>query len=502
MNSNTSYLFRIHTACLVVLATMAIGVMLYWLRPVLVPFVLALFFVSGLNPILRYIERRLQAPRMVAVGVTLMLCLAIVGVLWALILASVTDLVRSGDAYQQRFNYLVQLVIPYFEESSETETDDVGDSTDDDPLGESSETEDDEPANTDGKAVNEGSQADANLDDDPQNLDEDVSEDRASIADSSSVGSVDDISPSLNETDQDASILQPGEPLADDPLDPGELFPAANRSATGFELAEQERLNRQRSPGFSSTTAPPGSSSGRIPDQVSNFLGSVLRTAVVELTNFLVELISSGTIVLIFVFFLLMGGSRLQLDEHEILREIDSEIRNYIVAKTLISIATGFIYGFVLWIFGVPLSIVLGLLAFMLNYIPNVGPLIACLLPIPLVVLNPEMSIVAAITVIVLSSTIQFVSGNVVEPKMMGSSLRLDPIAILLALMFWGMTWGIVGMFLATPMLSATKILCEKFELTQPIADIIAGRPPRSKPATEENETVAVKQASQGRTSS
>ena len=69
--------------------------------------------------------------------------------------------------------------------------------------------------------------------------------------------------------------------------------------------------------------------------------------------------------------------------------------------------------------------------------------------------------------------SIQLISGNVVEPKLMGDSSDLHPVTILLALMFWGMMWGIIGMFLATPITAAIKIVMERFEPTKKLADIM-----------------------------
>ena len=187
------------------------------------------------------------------------------------------------------------------------------------------------------------------------------------------------------------------------------------------------------------------------------------------------DVFSSGTVVLIFVFFLLLGEAKTGTSS-PLWQEIESQIRQYIVAKTMISIVTGLVFGLILWLFGIPLALVFGLLAFLLNFIPNIGPIVASLLPIPLIVLQPDLSLLEIILAISLSSAVQFVSGNVVEPKLMGNSFDLDPIAILLALMFWGMIWGIVGMFLATPILAALKILLDKFDRTRPVAHVLAGR--------------------------
>jgi AI-2 transport protein TqsA len=112
----------------------------------------------------------------------------------------------------------------------------------------------------------------------------------------------------------------------------------------------------------------------------------------------------------------------------------------------------------------------------LLNFIPNLGSIIATLLPLPVVLMNPEVSSTTAVLAFVLPALIQFTIGNVIEPNVMGSSLELHPVTILLALVLWGTIWGIVGMLLATPITAAMKILFERLELTAPVANLLAGR--------------------------
>jgi AI-2 transport protein TqsA len=212
------------------------------------------------------------------------------------------------------------------------------------------------------------------------------------------------------------------------------------------------------------------------PNALSKFVAQNTATWVSQLSGALMELLSSAAIVLIFMFFLILGDAAVVAGSDGVWKEIESSVRNYIVTKGLISIATGVAFGFTLWLFGVPLALVFGLLAFLLNFIPNIGPIIASLLPLPLILLDPEMSLTSMILVIAVTSGIQIVSGNVIEPKVMGDSFELHPVAILLSLMLWGMIWGIVGMFLAVPITAAIKILLERFEQTKPIADLLAGR--------------------------
>jgi AI-2 transport protein TqsA len=124
---------------------------------------------------------------------------------------------------------------------------------------------------------------------------------------------------------------------------------------------------------------------------------------------------------------------------------------------------------------------VFGLFAFLLNFIPSVGSLIATLLPLPVVLMNPEISPTIGVLAIVLPGLVQLAIGNVISPKVMGDSLELHPVTILLALMIWGTLWGLVGMLLATPITAVLKMLLERMELTRPLARLMAGHvEPRS----------------------
>jgi AI-2 transport protein TqsA len=192
---------------------------------------------------------------------------------------------------------------------------------------------------------------------------------------------------------------------------------------------------------------------------------------------------------------MLLGGSQTKIPEDNLWRDVDMHVREYIVTKTIISLVTAVLCGVVLWMFGVPLAFVLGMLVFLLNFIPNLGPIIANLLPVPLVwvlieatwaydalpeearrnMVDPDMSVFKGVLVIVLVGIIQFVSGNVFETKIMGDQFRLHPIAILLSLMFWYMIWGMVGAFLAVPITSALKIVFAELENTKPVADLLEG---------------------------
>ena len=172
--------------------------------------------------------------------------------------------------------------------------------------------------------------------------------------------------------------------------------------------------------------------------------------------------------------FLLLGKP--SYADTETVREIDLQIRTYLSLKTVISVVTGAIFSLALALFGVPMALSFGVLAFLLNFIPNIGPVIATILPLPLIILDPSGNLIWMLAAIATISAIQLISGNVIEPKMMGESSDLHPVTILVGLMFWGMMWGIIGMFLATPMIAAAKIVLERFEPTRKVALLMAGR--------------------------
>lgn len=188
-----------------------------------------------------------------------------------------------------------------------------------------------------------------------------------------------------------------------------------------------------------------------------------------------VSFVSGGLLVLFFSVFLLAG--RKPYSTHAgLYQEIDIKIRRYILTKVATSAATGALVGTILGILGVDLALVFGILAFFLNFIPNVGSIVATLLPLPLALVQFD-SWVRVILVLALPGAVQITIGNFIEPKLMGEGLELHPVAILLMLVFWGLIWGVVGMLLAAPITAVLRIVLDLFETTRPVANLLAGRP-------------------------
>jgi AI-2 transport protein TqsA len=197
------------------------------------------------------------------------------------------------------------------------------------------------------------------------------------------------------------------------------------------------------------------------------------------LTNTLLQFLSNSFLILIFVIYLLEGRNP-QEKSSPLIEKIENKIEKYLLIKMVLSIITGASVTFFLWMLNVDLAMVFGLLAFVLNFIPNVGSIIATLLPIPMILVNPEASVFTIILAIGLPGTIQMVVGNVVEPKLLGDSLELHPITVLLSLIFWGIIWGIAGMLLAAPITAVLKILLENIEITKPFAKLLEGKFPKT----------------------
>lgn len=139
-------------------------------------------------------------------------------------------------------------------------------------------------------------------------------------------------------------------------------------------------------------------------------------------------------------------------------KDITSQIQKYIATKFLVSLMTGVLAGFILWLFGVDFFIVWAVFTLLLNFIPNIGSVIAVILPALMTLVQYE-SLGYAVLVTAILITIQTIIGNGLEPKIFGDRLGLNPLVILLSLLLWGYIWGIVGMFLSVPLTAVAKII-------------------------------------------
>jgi AI-2 transport protein TqsA len=211
-------------------------------------------------------------------------------------------------------------------------------------------------------------------------------------------------------------------------------------------------------------------------DPLANIPVETVREALMKTANAIIGLVSDGAMVLVFICFLLFGGSALERRATGAWGEAVSRTRRYIGVSFLMAVATGVPVGLVLYLLGVELALVFGLFAFLLSFVPVLGAVIATLLPLPMVLVSPEISATNAVLAIAIPALIQAAVANVMYPKVVGKSFDLHPIAIMMALTFWGMLWGIIGAFLAVPMTVVTCILLQRHELTRPAANLLAGK--------------------------
>lgn len=149
--------------------------------------------------------------------------------------------------------------------------------------------------------------------------------------------------------------------------------------------------------------------------------------------------------------------------------KIERAVQAYMNSMVIISFITGALSYIALLILGVDFPILWAFLIFILNFIPYVGSFIATLLPATIAVFQYGNGMYF-IYVLAVLMTIQMILGNFVQPKLMGKSLNISPIAVLLAFAFWGSIWGVTGMILSVPISSIVLIIRAQFPETRSIA--------------------------------
>jgi AI-2 transport protein TqsA len=145
-----------------------------------------------------------------------------------------------------------------------------------------------------------------------------------------------------------------------------------------------------------------------------------------------------------------------------------SSVNQYLAIKTMVSVATGIIIGVVLWGIDLDYWVLWGVLAFLLNYIPNIGSIIAALPAVLLALV--QLGVGWAGGVIALYLVVNIVMGNAVEPRFLGKGLGLSTLVIFLSLIFWGWLLGTVGMLLSVPLTMILKIGFESNNSTRWLA--------------------------------
>ncbi len=152
-----------------------------------------------------------------------------------------------------------------------------------------------------------------------------------------------------------------------------------------------------------------------------------------------------------------------------IIASIIRRVNRYLLVKTAVSTVTGVAIFAIMSVFGLEFAVAMGLLTFVLNFIPAVGSIVATLV-VTLVAYIQVTEPQTALLIFVLAGMTQFLLGNVIDPMLMGKTLRLSSFGIILSLSFWGAVWGVPGMFLAVPIMVSMMIVCSHIPAARPVA--------------------------------
>ncbi|MCU7905827.1 MAG: AI-2E family transporter [Candidatus Thiodiazotropha sp. (ex Epidulcina cf. delphinae)] len=188
-----------------------------------------------------------------------------------------------------------------------------------------------------------------------------------------------------------------------------------------------------------------------------------------KLMSGLGNVLTQALLILITVIFMLFeaGAFQAKLKAHAESPErsiarveaITSGIKQYMIIKTSTSLLTGLLIAIWLWVLDVDYPILWGMLAFLFNYVPNIGSIIAAVpaVLLALIQFGPQAAVWTAVGYLVVNSLV----GNVIEPRFMGKGLGLSPLVVFVSLVFWGWILGPVGMFLSVPLTMAMKIVLD-----------------------------------------
>lgn len=147
---------------------------------------------------------------------------------------------------------------------------------------------------------------------------------------------------------------------------------------------------------------------------------------------------------------------------------IAQQVRRYLLVRTALGVLSGLAYGLWLLVFGIDYVFVWGMLAFLLNYIPTFGSLVAGALPVLLAFTQKDAGTAIGIGVGIL--VIEQIIGNYIDPRLQGRQLSISPLVVLFALLVWGWIWGVAGALLAVPMTVLIMVTFAHIPALRPLA--------------------------------
>jgi predicted PurR-regulated permease PerM len=196
--------------------------------------------------------------------------------------------------------------------------------------------------------------------------------------------------------------------------------------------------------------------------------------------------LTNAFLILLTVIFILLEAAGMPAKLHAALEDAEPSlasferfsegVRQYLAIKTLVSLATGLLISLWLWFLGLDYPLLWGLIAFLLNYVPNIGSIIAAVpaVLLSLVQLGPAPTLLVAGGYLAAN----LLMGSVLEPRLMGRKLGLSTLIVFLSLVFWGWVLGPVGMLLSVPLTMIVKIALEVHPDTTWLAILLGSEAP------------------------
>jgi predicted PurR-regulated permease PerM len=156
-------------------------------------------------------------------------------------------------------------------------------------------------------------------------------------------------------------------------------------------------------------------------------------------------------------------------------RNIAAKFQSYMVVRTVMSVLTGILVWCFALLAGIELATAWGVIAFVFNYVPFLGPLFATIFP-TIVALAQFGSWELAIGIFAFLNVLQFITGSYIEPRMAGAALSISPFVVLFAVFFWSFLWGIPGAFIGVPIVIAVIAVCDENETARWFSILLSGR--------------------------
>ncbi len=213
----------------------------------------------------------------------------------------------------------------------------------------------------------------------------------------------------------------------------------------------------------------------------ANFTGLIS-----SLVNTLSGIVGNAFLIVIYVIFIFFEQAAFpkkinalfpQADKYQhfenVLHSVNEAIRAYLSVKLTVSLITAIASYILMAVIGLDFAIFWAFLIFLLNFIPNIGSLIATVFPAVIALIQYD-TFSPFLVVLIGVGAIQVIVGNFLEPRMMGSSLNISSLVVILALTLWGALWGITGMILCVPITVIMMIIFAQFPTTRPIAILLS----------------------------